>query len=128
MVLSCVVFHSKVLFTMFTNPCLAKHVYKGVGFQKDLWTSQGVFLDRDISAGRRAISFHINTARQVPSQARQGWVSGVGTLSFTEQWQHLHESGTFSLDSACSLLPLSPKPEGSFRSRLATSTTHSPQP
>lgn len=62
MVLSCVVFNSKVLFTLFTIPCLEKHVYEGVGFQKGLWTNQGVFLDRDISAGGTAISFHINTA------------------------------------------------------------------
>lgn len=65
MLLSYVVSNSKVLFTMFTNPCLKKHVYEWVGLQKDLQTSQGVFLDHDGSGHRTTISFPINAARHV---------------------------------------------------------------
>lgn len=57
MLLSCVVSNSKVRFTVFTNPCLEKYLYEWIGFQKDLQTSQGVFVDRDISAHRRASPF-----------------------------------------------------------------------
>lgn len=120
MLLSCVVFNSKVLFTVFTNTCLEKHVYKGVCFQKDLQTSQGVFLGCDISACGRALSFHINTARHegfCKCQAKRGR-AGSGRGSALQTNGNICMSQTPSVQTV--LAPLSPN----LRSPLGAGWPH----
>lgn len=65
---------------------------------------------------------------QMFRQVRLCWSSELGMLSTTDQQQHLYKLNASILDSVCCSLTASPEHERPFRSRLAASTAHSPEP